>query len=70
MEKFIVFIIDNDNKESYISNVSPLLWTDDRNKAKIFYSESEIRTDLSLHFNVLDEILKPEGMKLKVEKLE
>ena len=46
MGKYVVLSKSKDNDIKYISNISPLLWTDNRNNAKIFRSESEINSDL------------------------
>lgn len=67
MGKYIILSESTDNVIKYISNTSPLLWTDDKNKAKIFRSEGEILTDLYCHKESLDKMEKELNLKFKME---
>ena len=56
------FLIDN--KKYYISNISPLLWTNDLNLAKRFSTESELITDLYEHQSSLEKLVMDKGQPL------
>ena len=69
MGKYIVLSKNLDKEIKYISNTSPLLWTDDRNKAKIFISEGSIMTDLYDHLDTLNKMCKELGLEISAEKI-
>jgi hypothetical protein len=64
-----IYTLSKDNTKRYIYNTSPLLWTDDESKAKIFRSEGEIEEDLHCHKNSLEKMNKELGIILKVEQV-
>lgn len=66
---YIIYSLSKNNEKKYISNTSPLLWTDDKSKAKIFRSEGEIQTDLSYHAKSLEKMNKELGLVLHSEVL-
>lgn len=69
MGNFIILSRSEDNSVSYISNTSPLLWTDNKSEAKIFRSEGEIMTDLSDHKESLDKMEKELNIKFEMEQI-
>lgn len=56
------FLIDN--QKYYISNISPLLWTNNLNLAKRFSTESELITDLYEHQSSLEKLVMDKGQPL------
>lgn len=70
MGKYIILSRAMDNTKKYISNTSPLLWTDNKNNAKIFRSEGEILTDLSCHKESLDKMKKELNLEFETERIE
>ncbi len=69
MSKYIILSKSEDNSVSYISNTSPLLWTDNKSEAKIFRNEGEIITDLSVHKESLDKMEKELNVKFELESI-
>lgn len=69
MGKYIIYSVDKNNIIRYISNTSPLLWTVDKNKAKIFNSQGEIDADLAEHAVSLEKMGKELGLEYKVVKI-
>ena len=69
MGKYVVLSKSKDNNIKYISNTSPLLWTDNKNKAKIFRNEGEILTDLSYHQESLEKMKKELGLEFESEEI-
>ena len=69
MGNCIVLSRDLDNNISYISNISPLLWTDKKDKAKIFSSEEEVYTNLIDYDNNLVKMGKKMGLEFKIEEV-
>jgi hypothetical protein len=67
MKKYIILSRDKDNNIKYISNTSPLLWTDDINKAKIFRSEGEILNDLNEHMMALEKMSKELNLRFETQ---
>ena len=67
MGKYIILSKSLDNSIKYISNISPLLWTDNKEEAKIFRNESEILTDLSYHTESLEKLKKELDIEFEVE---
>ena len=67
---FKIYSLSKDNEKRYISNTSPLLWTDDKNKAKIFRSEGEIKSDLAEHTNSLEKMINNLELVLVTEQIE
>lgn len=67
MKKYIILSRDKDNNVKYISNTSPLLWTDDINKAKIFRSEGEILNDLNEHMIALEKMSKELNLRFETQ---
>ncbi len=67
MKKYIILSRDKDNNVKYISNTSPLLWTDDINKAKIFRSEGEILNDLNEHMMALEKMSKELNLRFETQ---
>lgn len=67
MKKYIILSRDKDNNIKYISNTSPLLWTDDINKAKIFRSEGEILNDLNEHMIALEKMSKELNLRFETQ---
>lgn len=59
-----------DNSISYISNTSPLLWTDNKSEAKVFRSIGEIDTDLYEHRNSLEKMKKELGINLIIKEID
>ena len=57
MKKFVICLQTRENIK-YISNVSPLLWTNKKSEAKIFASENEISMDLAPHKKSLELLTK------------
>ena len=68
MGKYIILSKSQDNDIRYISNTSPLLWTDNKEKAKIFISENQIQLDLFNHMESLEQMKK--GLNLQFEMVE
>lgn len=56
--KNLIIALKNKETIRYISNISPLLWTDDIKNAKKFISENEISIDLSSHKKSLELLTK------------
>ncbi len=69
MGKYIILSKSKDNTIKYISNTSPLLWTDKKENAKIFRSEGEIITDLSSHMESLRRMEKELQLEFKTEMI-
>jgi hypothetical protein len=69
MGKYIIYSVDKNNIIRYISNTSPLLWTVDKNDAKIFNSQGEIDADLAEHAASLEKMGKELGLEYKVVKI-
>lgn len=69
MGKYIIYSVDKNSIIRYISNTSPLLWTVDKNKAKIFNSQGEIDADLAEHAASLEKMGKELGLEYKVVKI-
>lgn len=69
MEKIILLSKNRDNNIKYISNTSPLLWTDNKSEAKIFRSKGEINLDLSFHVDILNKMINELGLKLYSENV-
>ena len=69
MSKYIILSKSKDNTIKYISNTSPLLWTDNKSEAKIFRNEGEIITDLSVHKESLDKMEKELNVKFELESI-
>jgi len=67
MKKYIILSKSKSDNIRYVFNTDPLLWTDDKNKAKIFTSESEILTDLYNHMGSLDKMNKELGLTFEME---
>ena len=67
MGKYIILSKSLDNSIKYISNISPLLWTDNKEEAKIFRNESEILTDLSYHTESLEKMKTELDIEFEVE---
>jgi hypothetical protein len=67
---FKIYSLSKNNEKRYISNTSPLLWTDDKNKAKIFRSEGEIESDLVEHTNSLEKMINNLELVLVTERIE
>ena len=67
MGNYRVYSLSQNNEKKYISNTSPLLWTDDQSKAKIFRSEGEIEIDLSCHKTSLEKMIKELGLVFQTE---
>lgn len=69
MGNCVVLSIDLDNNISYISNISPLLWTDKKDEAKIFSSEEEVYTNLIDYDTNLVKMGKKMGLEFKIEEV-
>lgn len=69
MRNCIVLSIDLDNNISYISNISPLLWTSEKNEAKVFSSEDEIYTNLIDYDTNLVKMGKKLGLEFRIEEI-
>ena len=67
MGNYRVYSLSQNNEKKYISNTSPLLWTDDQSKAKIFRSKGEIEIDLSCHKTSLEKMIKELGLVFQTE---
>jgi len=69
MGKYIIYSVDKNSIIRYISNTSPLLWTVNKNEAKIFNSQGEIDADLAEHAASLEKMGKELGLEYKVVKI-
>jgi hypothetical protein len=69
MEYYIISASNKDNIIKYISNISPLLWTNDRTKAKTFRSKGELIMDLTWHIDSLEKMEKELGLKIEIQQL-
>ena len=69
MGKYIILSKSKDNSIKYISNTSPLLWTDNKNNAKIFRNEGEILTDLSYHKESLEKMKNELDLEFETEEI-
>jgi len=71
MEKYCIVLEDSNNKTTYVSNISPLLWTNEKDKAKIFFSKSEAMNDIAPYHNSLVNIIDSEvGREIKIVQIE
>lgn len=70
MMNYILFTKNKNNNIKYISNTSPLLWTNNKFEAKKFRSKEEINLDLYSHVNILNKMEKELGLKLYLESIE
>jgi len=69
MEKIVVYSLSENNEKKYISNISPLLWTNKLSEAKIFRSKGEIKEDLSYHLISLAKLSTEFGLTFHLERL-
>lgn len=69
MRNCIVSSTDLDNNVSYISNVSPLLWTNNKNEAKVFVSENDVYSNLLDYDTNLVKMGKKLGLEFKIEEI-
>ena len=67
--KYIVLSKSEDNSIRYVSNTSPLLWTNDKNKAKLFMSINEIKLDLYTHMESLEKMKKELKLDIEVDSI-
>ena len=70
MGKFILLSKNKNGDKRYISNTSPLLWTDNKSEAKIFRSEGEMMLDLSAHRDILQKMVNELGLIYYLEQVE
>lgn len=60
---FIIFAIKSDNEYSYISNTSPILWSNNFNDAKLFYTEYNAKGELEDNFISLSATIQYSNIK-------
>lgn len=69
MRNCIVSSTDLDNNVSYISNVSPLLWTNNKNEVKVFVSENDVYSNLLDYDTNLVKMGKKLGLEFRIEEI-
>ena len=50
MSGFVIVALDKNNSSIYVSNTSPILWTDMLDNAKVFFSYQHAKNELEDNF--------------------
>ena len=69
MGKYILYAMSKTGNVSYLSNISPLLWTNEKSNAKKFNSKNELIMDIAWHGDSLEMMAKELGLKFEVEEI-
>lgn len=67
MGKYILIARSKSGDITYVSNISPLLWTNEKSRAKKFNTKNEMIMDLTWHIDSLEKMEKELGLKFEVE---
>jgi hypothetical protein len=69
MGSYIMYARSKSGNVSYVANISPLLWTNEKSKAKKFNTKGELIMDLTWHIDSLEKMEKELGLKFEVDTI-